>query len=200
MNFPLALIGLGNPGPSYASTRHNIGRALLFALAESYQIDFQRFKQSGYVAWLKHSQGQTALFYPTGYMNHSGLGVSEFMHYYRIAPEQLCIFHDELERKVGLCHLKYGGSARGHNGIKHIMEQMGASFWRLGIGIDHPKNRSEHPNDSVSDFVLAKPDEDDTKHLNDAIEMLTKMSNHLVMGEFDEMKIILEQHNKRNRK
>lgn len=194
---PLALVGLGNPGLLYEATRHNVGRVCLSAIAQAHHVGFQKFKKFGYVAWLKHGPRQVALFYPDGYMNHSGYGVGEFMHYYRIPPSNLCVLHDELERKVGICHLKLGGSARGHNGLKHIIEVLGDSFWRLGIGIDHPKKRGL-PN-SVSDFVLSCADEQDQRLLDESVSMLVQLSEHLFMGEFEVLKLILEGRNKKSR-
>lgn len=189
IQFPIVLVGLGNPELTYSRTRHNIGRELLFALAENYNISFERFKKSGYVAWLKHDQGQTALFYPEGYMNNSGSAVGEFLHYYRISPHKLCVLHDEIEKKVGVCRLKLGGSARGHNGLKDIIRVLGDSFWRLGIGVDHPKKLGlQH---SVSDYVLSVPDAEDAVILSESIKKVVHLSDALLMGGFEEVKNIL---------
>lgn len=194
VNFPVVLVGLGNPGAMYEYTRHNIGRRFLYALADAHGVQFQRFKNAGFVAWIKRDGGQTALFYPEGYMNNSGTGIGEFMRYYRMAPESLCVIHDELERKVGVCHLKSGGSARGHNGIKHSIATVGSSFWRLGIGIDHPRKLGLHH--SVSDYVLSAASDEHDEVLSESIESLLQSSDDLVNGDFEAMKIVLDQQKK----
>lgn len=182
------LVGLGNPGLTYVNTRHNIGRTLLFSIADKYQVRFVKFKNIGHVAWINNKK--TALFYPDDYMNNSGFSVCEFINYYKIDLKSMCVFHDELELDVGVSKLKFSGSARGHNGIKHIMNLLGSDFWRLAVGIGHPKKLGlPH---SVSDYVLSVPVLDEIDLLHKCLNTILDNVSFIVDGDFYKMKNLLE--------
>ena len=147
------LVGLGNTGAQYAATRHNIGRNVLFDMLKKYDVPVKKFKNYGKIAWFVHDAGQTAIYFPDCYMNVSGESVGQCMRYYGIDACDICVFHDDLEKKVGKWYVKQGGSARGHNGIKNIIAHVGQDFWRVGVGIGHPSKEGR----DVADYVLSVP-------------------------------------------
>ena len=144
-----AIIGLGNPGPKFNYTRHNIGFMVLDALAQ----EFGGFWQAGNN--LESSQviindHKILLIKPQTFMNSSGQ-VVPFLNKKGIKPENILVVHDELEIAFGAVKLRQGGSARGHNGLRSIIEFCGPDFWRLRMGIARPAD-----NTSVGDYVLQK--------------------------------------------
>lgn len=146
--------GLGNPGRKYQATRHNAGFWWVERLAERARAVWRaegRFH--GLVARLTPPFGQAWLLLPETYMNHSGRAVGALATYYRIAPEEILIVHDELDLPPGTARLKKGGGSGGHNGVADIAAHLGSKdFWRLRIGIGHPGVR-----DAVIDYVLCPP-------------------------------------------
>src|SRR5215469_2771176 len=151
---PLTLIvGLGNPGPTYARTRHNAGFELVDELARRTGASLRHeARHQGELA--RASLGGTAvwLLKPMTYMNLSGQAVRSVAGFYRIAPQSILVAHDELDFPPGVVRLKEGGGARGHNGLRDTIAQLGDHFWRLRIGIGHPGDR-----DAVLDYVLGRP-------------------------------------------
>jgi len=147
------IVGLGNPGPEYADTRHNAGFWWVDAAARQLggQLAFDRsFK--GLVARVNTALGPVWLQQPLTYMNLSGQSVAPLARFFKIEPAQILVVHDELDLLPGQMKLKQGGGAAGHNGLKDILAQLGApDFWRLRIGIGHPGDRAE-----VSNWVLRK--------------------------------------------
>ena len=150
-------VGLGNPGKQYQLNRHNIGFMALDVLVE-------RHKFSG---WAKKFQGEIAdgtlggekilLLKPQTFMNLSGQSVQGAAAFYKIKPEDIVVFHDELDLAPGKLRVKKGGGAAGHNGLRSIDEHLGKDYWRVRLGIGHPGDR-----DMVSPYVLgnfAKADE-----------------------------------------
>jgi len=161
------LVGLGNPGPEYDATRHNAGFWWLDAAAAKLgaQLAFDR-GYSGLVARVNRPQragGEPLwLVEPQTFMNLSGKSVAALARFYKIAPGEILVAHDELDLLPGQVKLKLGGSHAGHNGLKDIVAQLGsADFWRLRLGIGHPGVKAE-----VIDYVLKKP----SKEHRDAIE------------------------------
>ncbi len=147
-------VGLGNPGPEYADTRHNAGFWWIDALAQRLNVGLSFDK-----AW----QGQVArtaiqghviwLLKPQTFMNLSGRSVAALARFYKVAPNEILVAHDELDILPGLVKLKRGGSHAGHNGLRDIHDQLGSDdYWRLRLGIGHPGVKSE-----VIHWVLKKP-------------------------------------------
>lgn len=139
------VVGLGNPGPAYAATRHNVGAAFVRHLAERFAVRLApsaRFKaQAG--------RGAVAgvglrLLLPGLYMNQSGRVVGPYARYHRIEPEQILVAYDEVAFAPGVVRLKTGGGANGHNGVKSLIEHLGArGFHRLRIGVGHPGDKTQ---------------------------------------------------------
>ncbi len=144
-----AIIGLGNPGPAYSATRHNIGFQVVDALAHQNYGSWQ-IKQNMELCSITLNDHKILLVKPMTYMNDSGK-VLAFLTKQGIVQENILVVHDELELPFGALKFKFDGSAKGHNGLKSIMALGGSNFLRLRFGIDRPVNREEVPN-----YVLAK--------------------------------------------
>lgn len=148
------LVGLGNPGPEYEDTRHNVGFWWVDAAARALgtRLVPERAYQ-GLVARVNRPDGPLWLLEPQTYMNLSGRSVAALSRFFKIEPNQILVVHDELDLPPGQMKIKQGGGVAGHNGLKDIQAQLGsADFWRLRIGIGHPGDRAE-----VANWVLRKP-------------------------------------------
>jgi PTH1 family peptidyl-tRNA hydrolase len=151
---PLKLIvGLGNPGPTYARTRHNAGFDFLDELARRTGASLRReARHQGELARASIDGADVWLLKPMTFMNLSGQAVLSLAGFHRIAPPSILVAHDELDFPPGVVRLKEGGGAGGHNGLRDIMARLGDEFWRLRIGIGHPGDRG-----AVLDYVLGRP-------------------------------------------
>jgi PTH1 family peptidyl-tRNA hydrolase len=162
------IVGLGNPGADYEATRHNAGFWFVDELARISGASFRADnKFHGEVAKVNLHGEAVWLLKPTTYMNRSGQAVSALARYYKLAPEQILVAHDELDFPAGQVKLKRGGGHAGHNGLRDIISALGnqKNFWRLRIGIDHPGNAKD-----VSDYVLARPSRADRDAIERAID------------------------------
>jgi len=148
------VVGLGNPGPKYEDTRHNVGFWLVDRLAGRYGAVMRaENKFAGEVARIRTPVGECWLLKPMTYMNHSGRAVSALAKFYKLSLSQMLVAHDELDMAPGVIRLKKGGGHGGHNGLRDIVSAMGGKdFHRVRIGIGHPGHR-----DGVSDYVLSRP-------------------------------------------
>ncbi|WP_018175346.1 MULTISPECIES: aminoacyl-tRNA hydrolase [unclassified Thioalkalivibrio] len=177
------IVGLGNPGPRYAETRHNAGFWFVDALARRHSTEFRsegRF--DGEVARLTLPEGDCWLFKPMSFMNKSGLPVRKCADFYRIAPEEILVVHDELDLDPGVARLKMGGGHGGHNGLRDLHRHMGGpNYARLRLGIGHPGHR-----DDVVPFVLDRPGRDDARAIEDAIDAALDQVPALIAGRWDE--------------
>jgi len=160
------IVGLGNMGPEYAATRHNAGFWFVDALARDGGARFSReSKFYGEVAKLSMHGGQTWLLKPGTYMNRSGRAVAALANFYRIPGEEILVVHDELDLLPGQSKMKVGGGHAGHNGLRDIQAQLGTPmFWRLRIGIGHP--RTLELEQDVADFVLHPPRRDELEAID----------------------------------
>jgi len=148
------IVGLGNPGTEYEHTRHNAGFWWVDAAAQQLGASLLPDRAyHGLVARVNRPDGPVWLLQPMTYMNLSGKSVAPLARFFKIAPEEVLVVHDELDLEPGQIKLKQGGSHAGHNGLKDIVAQLGsANFWRLRLGIGHPGVRAE-----VANYVLRKP-------------------------------------------
>lgn len=167
------IVGLGNPGPEYEHTRHNAGFWWVDAAARQLgaSLAFDR-SYHGQVARVNRPEGPVWLLQPMTFMNLSGKSVAPLARFFKIAPAEILVVHDELDLLPGQMKLKQGGGAAGHNGLKDILAQLGSpDFWRLRIGIGHPGVRAE-----VANWVLRKPPLDDRIAMDQCItESLTAL-------------------------
>ena len=139
------IVGLGNPGPAYAATRHNIGVAFVRYLASRFGIGFTAAsKVKGEAGRGLVGDADLRLLLPGCYMNQSGEVVAPYARYYRVAPEEMLVAYDEVAFEPGVARLKTGGGANGHNGIKSLIEHLGSrDFHRLRIGVGHPGDKAQ---------------------------------------------------------
>ncbi len=148
------LVGLANPGPEYAKTRHNAGAWVVEELARVHNVTLKdESKFYGYTGRIIVNGQDLRLLIPTTFMNLSGKSVSALAKFYQIKPEEIMVAHDELDLPPGVAKFKKGGGHGGHNGLKDIIAKQANNkeFYRLRIGIGHPGHK-----DRVAGYVLGK--------------------------------------------
>lgn len=181
-------VGLGNPGPEYEATRHNAGFWWIDALARTLKV--QPVMERSYHGLLARTvvNGQTLwLLQPQTFMNLSGKSVAALARFFKIAPQEILVVHDELDVAPGEAKLKLGGSHAGHNGLRDIHAQLGSSdYWRLRLGVGHPGDRAE-----VVGWVLKKPTLDQRIAIDQAIDRSLKALPHLLAGEMDRATMLI---------
>lgn len=160
------VVGLGNPGAQYATTRHNAGFWLVERYAETNRVALRG--ERGFHG-IVGKDGPRWLLMPDTFMNRSGLAVGALARFYKILPDEILVAHDELDLDPGTIKLKLGGGHAGHNGLRDIAAVLGTpTFWRLRIGIGHP--RTLNLAQPVVDFVLHPPRKIEQTAIDDAIE------------------------------
>lgn len=153
----LLVAGLGNPGPEYASTRHNLGFMVVDELAVRHDARF-RSKFSARLTDLRLDGNRVGLLQPQTYMNESGRSVSAAVRFFKTPLDRLLVVHDEVDLEVGRLQVRLGGGLAGHNGLRSIARELGSDdFLRLRIGIGRPERGDRRP---VADFVLSRFPED----------------------------------------
>ena len=181
-------VGLGNPGPDYAATRHNAGFWWIDELARELKVSLSMDKSyHGYAARTTVG-GQTIwLLQPQTFMNLSGKSVASLAKFFKIAPEEILVVHDELDIAPGQMKVKFGGSHAGHNGLRDIHAQLGsADYWRLRIGVGHPGVKSE-----VINWVLKKPSLDNRIAIDQAITRSLKAVPDMISGDMDKATMLI---------
>lgn len=175
------IVGLGNPTTRYEGTRHNAGFWFVDAAARSLGVVLR--PESRFMGVLgRRDEGGSALWLlkPTTYMNRSGHSVLAVAAYFKIAPSEILVAHDELDLDVGAIRLKKGGGHGGHNGLRDIVAQLGSSdFYRLRFGIGHPGDRSR-----VVGYVLDNPGRADRTLIDGCVERSVQELRALRSGEF----------------
>lgn len=176
------LVGLGNPGPEYEQTRHNAGFWWTDAAAKALgaRLSAER-AYFGLVARVNRPDGPVWLLQPQTYMNLSGKSVAALARFFKIAPQEILVVHDDLDLQPGQMKLKLGGSHAGHNGLRDIHAQLGtADYWRLRLGIGHPGVKAE-----VVDYVLRKPAPEQREAIHKSIDESMAALDLLLAGEMD---------------
>ena len=163
-----AIIGLGNPGPRFDYTHHNIGFMVVDALADTYHGSWQK-KDDMEVAQIRINDHNLLLVKPQTFMNVSGK-VVPFLQKKGIKVENMLVVHDELEKPFGSVAFKMGGSACGHNGLRSIISMAGPDFLRLRFGIGRPEHKED-----VGDYVLHIFEKDPTECIDTAVSMIDKL-------------------------
>jgi PTH1 family peptidyl-tRNA hydrolase len=176
------IAGLGNPGPEYAATRHNAGFWFVDEVADRLKVSLVPERSYFGLAARAAVDGQPIwLLQPTTYMNLSGKSVAALARFFKIAPHEVLVAHDELDLVPGQVKLKLGGSHAGHNGLKDIHAQLGsADYWRLRIGIGHPGVKAE-----VINYVLRKPSPEHRVEIQKSIEQALSGLDLLLGGDMD---------------
>ena len=181
-------VGLGNPGAEYDATRHNAGFWWIDALSQELKVPLVLDKNyHGQVARTTIG-GQTVwLLKPLTFMNLSGKSVAALARFFKIAPAEVLVAHDDLDIVPGQVKLKFGGSHAGHNGLRDIHAQVGtADYWRLRIGVGHPGVKSE-----VINWVLKKPSQEDRVSIESCIDRCLKAMPELLEGEMEKATMLI---------
>jgi len=162
------IVGLGNPGPNYERTRHNVGADLVLELAKSLHTELKHeSKFFGDTARVSIGGRDVRLLIPSTFMNLSGKSVAALVRFYQIAPENILVVHDELDMDPGIVRFKKGGGHGGHNGLRDTIKSLGNNkeFARLRIGIGHPGQAN-----LVADYVLKKASPSDQQLIANSID------------------------------
>ena len=177
------IVGLGNPGPEHARTRHNAGFWFLDALAAQAGARFGlESKLHGETAKAVVGGQNVWLLRPSTYMNASGRSVAAALRYWKIDPEEALLAHDELDLAPGVARLKFDGGHGGQNGVRDTMQHLGhGRFHRLRLGIGHPGHK-----DKVTPWVLGRPGRDDEAAILRAVDDAVAVLPLAVGGELPE--------------
>ncbi|GGE39953.1 aminoacyl-tRNA hydrolase [Actibacterium pelagium] len=171
-------IGLGNPGAKYARNRHNIGFMALDRIAEDHGFSPWRSKFQGLFSEGRLGSEKVILLKPETFMNRSGQSAGEAMRFFKLEPEDLIVFHDELDLAPGKCRYKQGGGHAGHNGLRSIHGHVGEAYGRVRLGIGHPGHK-----DKVASYVLNDFPKADQDWLDDLIRGISDGAAELAQGD-----------------
>jgi PTH1 family peptidyl-tRNA hydrolase len=160
------ILGLGNPGPAYAKTRHNAGANLVEKLADQIGVELKRTRAQARVGEGELESAAVVLAVPTTYVNDSGRPAARLVRKQGIKPDQLLVVQDELDLQPGVVRLKAGGGTAGHNGLRSIEASLRSrDFLRLRIGVGKPPSKEEG-----ADHVLSKLSPHDRELIDGAID------------------------------
>lgn len=175
------IVGLGNPGLSYANTRHNLGKLIVEALASKRNWNFKKDPRNN----VEEAKGtfdevNVQLILPTIYMNESGSAIRKYISYYRLPVDDLIVVNDDVALPFGALRIREGGSSGGHNGLKSIEEHLGTQkYLRLRVGVGQPLEGQD-----MADYVLGRFTQDEAgqlpKVLEKGIEALEQLLSHTV--------------------
>ena len=184
-------VGLGNPGPEYEATRHNAGFWWLDSISRELKVHLVMDKgYHGLVARTTVHGQPIWLLAPQTFMNQSGKSVAALARFFKIAPQEILVAHDELDIVPGQVKLKLGGSHAGHNGLRDIHAQLGTGdYWRLRLGVGHPGIKSE-----VIDWVLKKPSLDHRIAIDQSIDRSVKALKSLLEGNMEKATLLIHTH------
>jgi PTH1 family peptidyl-tRNA hydrolase len=152
----LLFVGLGNPTPDSENNRHNVGFKIIDALNKKFSLSKQKPKFKGLLTTGNIENKKIYAIKPLTFMNNSGICIRELLEYFKIDPENVIVFHDDLDVEFGKIKAKSGGSSAGHNGIASIDKFIGKDYARVRIGIGKPKGKID-----TADFVLQNFDSDE---------------------------------------
>ena len=160
----ILLVGLGNPTPDSNNNRHNIGFKIIDAINQKFGLSKQKPKFKGLLTTGNISNKKVYAIKPLTFMNNSGICIRELIEYFKINPEDVIVFHDDLDVDFSKVKAKFGGSSAGHNGIASIDKFIGKDYSRVRVGIGKPQKKIE-----VSDFVLTNFTEEEKTELEKVI-------------------------------
>lgn len=174
------IVGLGNPGREYNSTRHNIGFMCIDSIANHFNVKFNTKKFQGEYVQFNYKGEKIILLKPLKYMNLSGEVVRDFVNFFKINIDDILIICDDLDTKVGTYRLRYKGSSGGHNGLKNIELHLSTkNYKRIKIGISNDKNVD------TKDYVLGKFSKDELNLINPIIEKVPYIIEDYLTLQFD---------------
>lgn len=169
------IVGLGNPGPGYASNRHNVGQMVLDVLASRMGATFKSHKTGALLLEGKLAGKRVVLAKSTGFMNLSGAPVSALSKFFSIPIENVLVLHDELDLDFGDIRTKFSGGHAGHNGLRDIIAKLSTDFHRIRFGIGRPPGQME-----VASFVLQNFSSDERKELPVLLELAADKAEELI--------------------
>ena len=184
-NQPITYIvaGLGNIGSQYDKTRHNAGFMAIEELAMKYGVKIDRAKFHALTAEAEISGKRVLLMKPTTFMNNSGVAIAEAASFYKVAPENVIILHDEISFDVGVMRIRKKGSAGGHNGLKSIIAHLGSDgFMRIKIGV----GKKPSPEYDLVDFVLGRFPESELVALKEKSADIISATELMIKGDVDQ--------------
>jgi len=171
-------VGLGNPGPQYALHRHNVGFMALDVIAELHGFSPWTKKFQGWSAEGRFGPEKILLLKPGTFMNESGRAIRAALDFYKLAPEDVTVFHDELDLAPMKVKVKQGGGTAGHNGLRSTDKHIGPDFRRIRIGIGHPGHK-----DRVHGYVLGNYHKSETDALADMLGAIGAEAHWLAEGD-----------------
>ena len=178
------IVGLGNPDNHLLNTRHNVGFWLVDQLSTSLNQGFKfNKKYESDILEFDINGGKIVIMKPLTYINDSGSPLVKYIKNKNINPENILIIFDDLDLKVGQIKIKFSGGSGGHNGLNSIIEKIGSKdFWRLRIGIDKPRDKTETVN-----YVLGRPTQEERKVIDESISKIISHKDDLFDGNFSKM-------------
>jgi peptidyl-tRNA hydrolase, PTH1 family len=174
----LLLVGLGNPGARYIGNRHNIGFMAVQSVAKRHGIGPWRRRFAGVACEGPIGGERALLLLPGTFMNESGRAVAEAAQFYKLAPADITVFHDEIELPPGKVRVKVGGGIAGHNGLRSISEHVGNDYRRVRIGVGHPGHK-----DLVERYVLSDFSKAEWPWVEELVEILADNAELLARGQ-----------------
>lgn len=176
------IAGLGNPKREYDNTRHNIGFAMIDAMAEKYNISVRNIKNRAMTGQGIINGRKVLLAKPLTFMNLSGESIRPLADYYKIAPDaELIVVSDDINLPIGQIRIRKKGSAGGHNGLKNIIAQLGSEeFQRIRIGVG-----GKPENYDLADYVLGHFTKEEKTLMEKAVSMAVEAAEMMLMGDTD---------------
>jgi len=171
-------VGLGNPGTKYARNRHNIGYMAVDRIAADHGFSPWRAKFQGSLSEGRFGSEKVALLKPETFMNLSGQSVGEAMRFFKLQPQDVTVFQDELDLAPGKLRVKTGGGHAGHNGLRSLHAHIGEGYVRVRLGIGHPGHK-----DRVSAYVLSDFAKSDQDWLDDLLHGVSDGAGDLAAGD-----------------
>ena len=178
------ILGIGNPEEKYKNTRHNIGKDWVENIAKDHELTF--VKKSKLKSSICEVEPHVYLVVPDVYVNESGKVASLLKRYLNAKPEQILVFHDDIDIQIGQAKFKYGGGDGGHNGLKDLSNVIGKDFKRLKIGVSHPGRKNE-----VTNWVLGKFKPAETQLLEDLYKKIIAHKDRIFSLEIDNLQNLL---------
>ena len=177
------IVGLGNPGPEYARTRHNIGFRCLDIVADKLNCTVDKGKFQGLYGMTTYHGNKVYLLKPLTYMNLSGKSVLQLSAYFQIPPQRIIVLFDDISLEPGRLRVRPSGSAGGHNGIKSIIQELGSQdFPRVKIGV----GAKPHPDFDLADWVLSRFTQQEQQAMEEAAKRAAQAAELMVQGKIDQ--------------
>ena len=171
------LVGLGNPGSKYESTRHNMGWLALDSLMEKENFKLYTLRYKAWTGILEKNGNKILVMKPQTYMNLSGESVGEAARFYKVPADHVVVISDDVSLAAGRLRIRKSGSAGGHNGLKNIIQHLGTDgFPRIKVGVGMP----EHPDHEMIDWVIGVPSQAERKILVESFETAIKAAEDII--------------------